>query len=583
MQSDDQGGAGRGSRGGTRSAATTERPRDPRRGPFDRILRTEPGGHDGPDRAAIYVAGTIIGLALLLLILLLPPISILSDDGGGGGSEISSTPGTSETYQSEPRRDMPDLPEGLEAASLMFDLSAPEDQQGASRVTVPLKEKQTEARNLGLYSFVDDSWQRLSDVTLIVGGEAARGDVNALPGNVAVLKRSQSTMEIAGVLNAGTELDEGAAPALTVLHPVVFLTAPDGGLVGTPPAVPPAGYEVVPGVVTLNPSVIDDILRDSELQGAHATAIADAVRNGNYQGINLDYRLVNPQLRDPFTAFIELVAQALHNDGRTLTITLPMPLGADGEIDEGAYNWAALAEAVDTIEVAAPDIDQELYFQRAEVALDYIVETVDRTKVLLTITSTSVERGGDGLRAMPFDEAMGIAAAVDVKSTDGITPNEQVQIVARNLAQSEGASGMAWNDTSRTVQFQYNGAAGERTVWIANEFSVAWRLELAQRYELGGVVLSDVSTGITNIWGPVRQIADTGNLTLTKPNGELLVPAWTAAENGGTFDPATGTSVVWTAPAEAGTYNITIVVSDGVDRVGQTAPLDVAAAPAAAE
>jgi hypothetical protein len=171
---------------------------------------------------------------------------------------------------------MPDLPDGLEAASLMFNLSAPADQQGASRVTVPLKEKQTEARNLGLYSFVDDDWQRLSDVTLIVGGEAARGDVNALPGNVAVLKRSQSTMDVAGILNAGTELDPEAVPALTVLHPIVFLTAPDGGLVGTPPAVPPAGYEVVPGVVTLNPSVIDDILRSSELQGAHATAIADA-------------------------------------------------------------------------------------------------------------------------------------------------------------------------------------------------------------------------------------------------------------------------------------------------------------------
>ena len=64
---------------------------------------------------------------------------------------------------------MPKLPEGLEAASAMFDLSAPEEQQGASRVTVPLKEKQTEARNLGLYSYVDDSWKRLSDVTLIVG------------------------------------------------------------------------------------------------------------------------------------------------------------------------------------------------------------------------------------------------------------------------------------------------------------------------------------------------------------------------------------------------------------------------------
>jgi hypothetical protein len=96
-------------------------------------------------------------------------------------------------------------------------------------------------------------------------------------------------------------------------------------------------------------------------------------------------------------------------------------------------------------------------------------------------------------------------------------------------------------------------------------------------------VLSDVSTAITNIWGPVRQLADTGNLTLTKPNGELLQPAWSAAEDGGVFEPETGASVVWTAPGEAGTFNITIVLSDGVERVGQTAPLEVGEAAAAEE
>jgi hypothetical protein len=473
---------------------------------------------------------------------------------------------------------MPKLPEGLVAASAMFDLSAPEDQQGASRVTVPLKEKQTEARNLGLYSYVDDSWRRLSDVTLIVGGEAARGDVSALPGNVAVLKRSQSTMQVAGILPAGTELSPDAEASLTVLHPIVFLTAPDVGLVGTPPAVPPAGYEVVPGVVTLDPAVINDILRSSELQAAHATAIAEAVHDGNYQGINIDYRTVDPNLREDFTRFIELVAQALEADSRTLTLTLPMPIEVDSVMDEGAYDWQALGAVVDAIEVAPPDLDQELYFQRSEAALEYLTEIIDPAKLLLTIPSLSVERGSDGLRSMTLDEALGIAAAVDVKSTDGITPNEQVQLVARNLAPSEGASGMAWDDTARAVTFSYSGAGGKRTVWIANEFSVAWRLELAQRYELGGVVISDVSTDGANVWGPVRQIADTGNLQLTKPNGELLQPAWTTAEEGGVIEPASGSSVVWTAPGEAGTFTITVIVSDGVERAGQTVPLDVSEA-----
>jgi hypothetical protein len=555
-----------------------------RRGPFDRILRsTEPEEPEGgQDRAALYVAGTIIGLAILLLVLLLPPVSILSGD---GDDVVPSGPGDADTYTSTVRSGMPKLPAGLVAASAMFDLAAPEDQRGASNITVPLKEKQTEARNLGLYTYADGNWERLSDVVLVVGGEAARGEVGALPGNVAVLRRSRSTLQVAGNLPAGATVDPDAESSLTVLHPIVFLTAPDGALVGDRPAVPPSGYEVVPGVVTLDPTIIDDILRSSELQGEHSTAIANTVRQGNYQGINIDYRSVNPQLREEFTDFIELVAQALHNDSRTLTLTLPMPAIVDGEVDTGAYDWEALGNLVDAIEMAG-ELDQELYFQNTEAALEYVTERVDRSKLLITISSSSIERGSDGLRAMPLDEALGIAAAVDINTADAITPLEQVQVVAKNLSPGEGASGMAWDDTARAVTFSYAGGGGQRTIWLGNEFSVAYRLELAQRYELGGVVLSDVSAGTADLWAPVRQIADTGQIALSKPNGELLAPAWSVATGAGSVTPQSGASVTWTAPAEAGDYTITIVVSDGVERVGQTVSLVVespAVAPAEGE
>jgi|CXWL01.1.fsa_nt_gi hypothetical protein len=573
MQSNDDGRPGGGNRGGSRRPTiTTDRPGE-RRGPFDRILRTtESGEPEGPDRAAVYVLGTIIGLAILLLILLLPPISILS---GGGDGSPSVGPGDADTYESIPRGSMPKLPEGLVAASIMWDLAAPKDALGASRITVDLKEKHTETRNLGLYTYTDGKWQRLSDVSLVAGGEAARGDVSSLPGNVAVLKRSQSSLQVAGIMPAGATVDPNADSSLTVVHPIVFLTTPDGGLLGTPPAVPPAGYQVVPGIVTLDITIIDDILRSSELQATHAAKIAEAVRTGNYEGINLDYRGVNPQLRSQFTTFIGLVSSALKADSRTLTLTLAMPLATDGEFDTGAYDWDALGTDADFIEVVAPDLDQELYFQRSEAALKYITGRVDSAKILLIISSQSVERGSDGLRAMSLDEALKIAAAVDVKSTDGITVREQVQLVARNLSPTEGASGLAWDDAARAVTFSYNGPGGKRTVWIANEFSVAFRLELAQRFKLGGVVISDVSRGSADVWAPVQQIADTGDLTLTKPNGELLIPAWAVTDNAGSINPTTGTSVAWTAPAAAGSYTITIIISDGIQRAGQTIPLDV--------
>lgn len=543
------------------------------RGPFERILKTPtPEPPEPRDRAGVYIIGTILGLGLLLLILVLPPISILS--GGGGGSAIPSGPGTANTYTSTVRTGVPKLPAGLSAVSALFDLAAPANQRGASRITVPLKDKQTEQQNLALYSYVNGKWQRLSTATLVGGGLAARADLSALPGNVVVLRRSKATLQVAGSLPAGTDLQPNAQSVITVLHPIVFIPADDGSLAGLPPAVPPASYKVVPVIVAPSASVVDGILRSTDVSTTHAQAIADAVKNGNFAGIDVDYRNVNATLRAPFTAFVQQLAKDLHADGRTLTLTLPMPTSTNGSIDTGAYDWQQLGTAADTIELAG-ELDQELYFQNTKAALDYIVGKVDRNKVLLSISSLSIERGSDGLRTMALNDALTTASQVAVKTTGDVTPGASVQLEATNLAAAESASGIHWDDQARSVTFSYQGRGGKRTVWVANAFSAAFRLALAQQYSLGGVTINDVSVqgGGADVWAPVQQLSDAGNLTLSRPNGELLAPTWSTSD--GSVSPQVGDTTVWKAPAAPGSYKVVLIVGDGVVRVGQQITIDV--------
>lgn len=544
-----------------------------KRGPFDPLL-TEAARPPAPDRAAVYVIGTIIGLGILLLVLVLPPISVLSRGGGGAPPSPSSGPGNATTYTSTVRSGMPKLPAGLVAASALFDLAAPPAKRGASRLTVPLKDKQTDQNNLALYTYTGGKWERLSAANLLAGGSAARGDVSALPGNVAVLRRTKSSLQVAGVIPAGTTVDPAAAPTLTTVHPLTFIPTADGALAGQPPGVPPASYTVVPGIVAPDPAVVDAILRSSTLRQKHAASIASAVKQGNYPGIAIDYRNVSPQLRSEFTDFVSQLATALHADRRTLTLTLPMPSNQGGSIDPGAYDWAKLGQLADTIEIAG-ELDQELYFQDTAAALTYITDKVDKTKLLLPISSLSVERGSDGLRAMSLAAALTIASQVTTDTTGDVAAGARVKVTAQNLAQAAGASGMHWDDAARAVTFSYAGRGGKRTVWIANEFSAAFRLALAQRFGLGGVVISDASTqgGGGDVWAAVAQLADSGSITLTKPNGALLTPAWEAAA--GTLDAKTGESVTWTAPAAPGSYQLTLVVSDGVVRAAQRIALTV--------
>jgi hypothetical protein len=133
------------------------------------------------------------------------------------------------------------------------------------------------------------------------------------------------------------------------------------------------------------------------------------------------------------------------------------------------------------------------------------------------------------------------------------------------------------------VTFNYPGRGGKRTVWIANEFSAAFRLELAQRYGLAGVAVDSVAVedGGADVWAPIRDFSDTGTLGLSKPNTDRFSPVWSAAA--GTLSATGGDAVTWIAPAEPGAYEITLTVSDGAVRVAQRFSLEVVTAPSAAE
>jgi hypothetical protein len=171
---------------------------------------------------------------------------------------------------------------------------------------------------------------------------------------------------------------------------------------------------------------------------------------------------------------------------------------------------------------------------------------------------------------------MGLASTLVARIEGDIHPQDAVTIVGPNVYQEEGASGLYWDDEALAVSFSYPGEGGARTVWIENSFSIAFKLDLVQRFQLGGVAVEDVSSAAAgaDIWGPIQELAESGEITLVRPNGPLLQPHWEASD--GVLDGGAKGAVSWTAPAP-GTYDVTLVVSDGVVRVGQRLSLEVKA------
>jgi spore germination protein YaaH len=320
---------------------------------------------------------------------------------------------------------------------------------------------------------------------------------------------------------------------------------------------------------TVSPEQVDalnTIMGSQELRTSHVQALLAFARENNVPGVQLDYRALDAALGAGFTAFVEELAAGLQGEGRALDLMLPMPVQQGETWDTRGFDWTALAAAADAL---VPAFDAAQPYAQLESAVAYMVARAGGGKLLLSVSSLSHEQSTEGVRALPLGEALTLASSPVAETDTAVTPGSTLRASAQNLSPALGGSGPAWDQATRSVVFSYPGAGGERTVWIGNVFSESFKLDLAQRHQLAGVVVDDVSraAGEANIWPAVQAYAESGEVTLSEPNGDLLTPRWLAS--GGSFASDAGSEVDWQAPAESGDYTLTLVVSDGVVRVGQ--------------
>jgi HAD superfamily hydrolase (TIGR01509 family) len=126
------------------------------------------------------------------------------------------------------------------------------------------------------------------------------------------------------------------------------------------------GIPLVPSILDgTDRGVMAGILADPEQRASHVEAIAAFAADGDFDGIDIDYeqfafadgRESWAATRPNWVAFVEELAARLHDDGRTLTVSIPWISGDGGESDDGywVYDYAAITPHVDAIRIMAYD------------------------------------------------------------------------------------------------------------------------------------------------------------------------------------------------------------------------------------
>ncbi len=127
-----------------------------------------------------------------------------------------------------------------------------------------------------------------------------------------------------------------------------------------------ADVPIVPSIADQMPAGgMAGVLADPTSRAEHIDALVTFAEQGDYAGLDLDYeqfafaddRSTWSITRPNWVTFITDLAERLHADGRTLTVSIP-PVYDDGQTEDSGYwvyDYGAIAPVVDRIRVMAYD------------------------------------------------------------------------------------------------------------------------------------------------------------------------------------------------------------------------------------
>jgi spore germination protein YaaH len=237
-------------------------------------------------------------------------------------------------------------------------------------------------------------------------------------------------------------------------------------------------------ILTTDP--VPSLLRNPERRAQHIRNIVNEVLSNNYDGIDIDYELLDSSLRDEYSAFITELGQALHEQGKLLTIAVHAKTSDYGGLG-GFQDWAVLGQAVDRLRIMTYDYHWRgggpgpvapIYWVR-DVA-NYAKSVVDPAKVVIGVPFYGYNWPSGGTATPQIWQAI----------------NDLIQThkLPVNLAESDS------NGQIQESWITYNG----RKVWFATSRSLDAKLGLVQQMDLAGIAIWRLGGEDPQNWEVIR-------------------------------------------------------------------------------
>lgn len=279
------------------------------------------------------------------------------------------------------------------------------------------------------------------------------------------------------------------------VDPVWFSIQPDGSIAPNWHAEDPALREAFPGRQLIpviqnardgafDRDVVQRLLDDDNSMDAHVQSIVALVDNGKYDGIEIDYESLPPEMRDRYSMFLERLANRLHSDKKTLSVVLDAKT-ADSENwrGPGAEDWRAIGRAADSVKVMAYDFHYAASEPGPLAPLDWLGKIVNYARATIPLRKVIF-----GLPWYGYDWHNG--------SGKPITYAQAMQLAPAGVS--------IHRDTNGELYFTTNGHA----VWFEDADSYRTKVSylLSRSRRIGGFASWKPGTEDPAVWAQMQEL-----------------------------------------------------------------------------
>ncbi|HUP64671.1 MAG TPA: glycosyl hydrolase family 18 protein [Thermoanaerobaculia bacterium] len=267
------------------------------------------------------------------------------------------------------------------------------------------------------------------------------------------------------------------------------------------------GTAIVPTIQNFSNGRFDSalvaaLIGTAHARQAHIDAIVALVLAKGLDGIDLDYESLQPDLREPFTLFIEALASELRAAGRTLSVAVhPKTSDSQNWKGPGAQDWPRIGAAADSIKVMAYDYHWSTSGPGPIAPLDWIesvtryaLSTMPAEKVMIALPWYGYDWGTAGGKGITWSEATALA-------------NSTGSVIER--------------DANGEPTFRY----GSNTVFYQDGESYRRKVEhLTTRFpSLGGFAHWRAGAEDPATWSVIRDLRASGGAGASQPKGSFTI------------------------------------------------------------